>query len=238
MLHITTAHPTPRRSWAPAVARRSRRHGARRIAGAAATATLAAGFVLLTPGAATAHVTVTPDSPTAGGYDVLTFAFSHGCSGSPTTALHIDIPDGLDSVSPTVQPGWEIEVERDPGNGLVTSVVYTTDDPVPDHLRATVTLGVKYAADAPTVLAFPVEQVCAEGATSWSQIADEGQDPHDLDHPAPFVTLAEPVETAGTGADGDDGTSAMPVALGAGGLLTGVAALAVSVLAWRRSGRA
>ncbi|WP_309068685.1 YcnI family protein [Microbacterium sp.] len=222
----------------------------------AAGITLAAGLVLAAPLAASAHVTVTPDAPVAGGYDVLTFAFGHGCDGSPTTALRIDMPDGLDSVTPTIAPGWAIDVERDASNGLVTQVTYTADEPVADDRRATIELGVKYAEDAEETLAFPVEQVCVDGATSWSEIAADGEDPHALDHPAPTVALGEAAST-GHGASASHAHDAsasdetaesseeaaepaadpLPVALGAGGLVAGVAALVVSLLAWRRARR-
>ena len=46
------------------------------------------------PLAASAHVHVNPGTASAGGTETLTFSFSHGCDGSPTTALAIDIPDG------------------------------------------------------------------------------------------------------------------------------------------------
>ncbi|GAA4187440.1 hypothetical protein GCM10022219_00100 [Microbacterium oryzae] len=241
---MTSPTPAPRR-----------RRGLRTIASGA----LAAALVVGAPLAAHAHVTVTPDAPVAGGYDVLTFAFSHGCEDSPTTALVISPPaEGLESVVPTVQAGWSIDVERDPGTGVVDTITYTADEPVPNALRAAVELSVAYSADAPETLAFPVEQLCVDGSTSWSELADEGQDPHDLDSPAPVVTLAPAADDAGHGqhgtsapdaTDGDAGTSAEAGAsadsgsdagawaLGAGGLVAGVAALIVSVLAYRRTGQ-
>lgn len=219
----------------------------RRLGIAAASTALAAGLVLA-PIAASAHVTVTPDAPVAGGHDVLTFAFGHGCDGSPTTALRIDMPEGLDAVTPTIEPGWTIDVERSESNGLVTQVTYTADEPVPDDRRAALELGVQYAADAPATLAFPVEQVCAEGTTAWSEVVAEGEDPHSVDHPAPTVTLA-PADDAGghaahAGAAGDEAAAApasaadsLPTALGAGGLVAGLAALVVAIVAWRRAAR-
>jgi uncharacterized protein YcnI len=216
---------------------------------------LAAGLVLAAPLAASAHVTVTPDAPVAGGYDLLTFAFSHGCDGSPTTALRIDMPEGLDSVTPTIEPGWTIDVQRDEANGLVTQVTYTADQPVPEERRAALELGVKYADDATGTLAFPVEQQCAEGSTSWSELVPEGEDPHSVEHPAPTVTLGEAAAgdehgDAGHEAAADEDAAdaeaaqadaqesdALPIALGAGGLAAGVAALVVAVLAYRRTSR-
>ncbi|MDN3311465.1 YcnI family protein [Microbacterium oryzae] len=236
---MTSLTPAPRR-----------RRGLRALASGA----LAAALVIGAPLAASAHVTVTPDAPVAGGYDVLTFAFSHGCDESPTTALVISPPaEGLESVVPTVQAGWSIDVERDPDTGVVDAITYTADEPVPNALRAAVELSVAYSADAPETLAFPVEQLCVDGSTSWTELADEGEDPHDLDSPAPVVTLAPAAEGADHGtsthdaADGDadvaeeaaaaDGSGVGAWALGAGGLLAGVAALVVSVLAYRRSGQ-
>ncbi|WP_456284856.1 YcnI family protein [Microbacterium sp. JZ101] len=226
---------------APARRPAIRRRGIRLAASGALAAALVAA-----PLAAHAHVTVTPDAPVAGGYDVLTFAFSHGCDDSPTTALVITPPaDGIDSVVPTVQAGWSIDVERDASTGLVQSITYTADEPVPNAMRAAVELSVAYAADAPDTLAFPVEQLCVDGSTSWSEIAEDGEDPHDLEAPAPVVTLAPAAEEDGHAADdattetdaGEADSGAVPVALGAGGLAAGIAALVVSILAYRRTAR-
>lgn len=229
--------------------RRLRRLGVGTIAGLA----LAVGVPL----AASAHVTVTPDAAAAGSYSVLTFAFSHGCDGSPTTSLAIDIPDGIDSLAPEIEPGWTIE-RVGAAEGIPTQVVYTADEPVESGLRATVTLQVKFAEDvAGETLAFPVLQSCADGETDWSELAEAGQDPHDLDAPAPVVTVSEAAEGDAHGADdsaaaeghsaaaGDEtatvesvATSPLPVILGAGGLALGVAALIVALTALRRSRRA
>ena len=79
----------------------------------------------------------------------------------------------------------------------------------------------------------------------------DGEDPHSLDAPAPVVEVvaasadghgehgsadgAEDADTANSDAD-DDAVSAnaLGTALGAGGLVAGIAALVVSVLAYRR----
>ena len=74
------------------------------------TSALAAGTLLAlgAPLAASAHVSVDPSSSAAGSYSVLTFAVSHGCEGSPTTQLTIDIPDAVATATPTVNPGWDV----------------------------------------------------------------------------------------------------------------------------------
>jgi len=221
------------------------------LVGAAAGIALA----VATPLAASAHVTVTPDSATAGRSGVLTFAFSHGCDGSPTTALRIEIPDGITSVTPTITPGWTIDVERGgtDHDGLVEYVTYTADAPVPSGYRAAIELSVGFAEDtAGETLAFPVTQECEQGEVAWAEVAEDGVDPHSLDAPAPLVTVAgaDAVEahSAGHGSDAaaaDDtdattaaqATGAAPAILGAAGLAAGIAALAVSLVALARTRR-
>jgi len=212
------------------------------------------------PLAASAHVHVTPETASAGGTETLAFSFSHGCDGSPTTALAVDIPEGIGNATPVVQGGWTITRELGP-DGVPTRIVYTADAPVEDGLKATVSMDVLFTEEtADSTLAFPVTQTCAEGETAWTQIAEDGEDPHDLDAPAPLVAVGAVAAAdeaghadAGTGtgehaahdgASADaDGTPAAasdaaadPVArwLAAGGLLAGIAALGVVLVRGRR----
>jgi len=200
-------------------------------------------LALAVPGMASAHVGVSPDEIVAGDHGVLTFSFSHGCENSPTTALRITMPEGLASVAPTMDGDWTIDVERG-DDGLVSAVTYTALTPVPTDLRGAVSMSVGLDENTPDSLAFPVVQQCVEGATEWTQLAENGEDPHSLDSPAPVVTVTE----AGAGGHGEhdaaeattDADAApaaadpLPTILGAGGLVAGVAALVVAVLAYRR----
>ena len=239
---MTSAHTTPAR-------RRASRRGTRLAIGAAAGVALAAGVPL----AASAHVHVDPGTASAGATETLTFAFSHGCDGSPTTALVIGIPDGVGNATPIVQGGWTIARETG-ADGVPTEITFTSDAPVDDHLKATVSMDVLVDESAAgTQLAFPVTQLCVEGETAWSEVAEDGQDPHDLASPAPVVEVGPQVDEdadhghADAGADGsghdgaDAGTAtpadaaADPVArwLAAGGLLAGLAALVVVLVRGR-----
>lgn len=207
------------------------------------------------PLAASAHVHVTPETAAAGGTETLTFSFSHGCDGSPTTALAVDIPAGVGNATPVVQGGWTITRELGTA-GVPTRVVYTADTPVEDGFAAAVSMDVLFTeGTAGTTLAFPVTQTCAAGETAWTQIAEDGEDPHDLDAPAPLVAVGAAADDADAGhadADGsghasDDAAaadaeaaasvaSADPVArwLAAGGLAAGIAALVVVLVRGRR----
>ena len=208
--------------------------------------TLAAGLVLASPIAASAHVGVSPDAVEPEGSAVLTFSFTHGCEDSPTTALRITMPDGLTSVSPTVDGAWDIVVER-ADNGLVSAVTYTATTPVPSELRGAASMAVRLGEDAPATLAFPVEQQCETGVNEWIEIADDGADPHDLESPAPVVIVAAGTDGASAsshhdasdaqeaGAEGTVSIDPLSTVLGGAGLLAAVAALVVAVLAYRRS---
>ncbi|GAA1979446.1 hypothetical protein GCM10009718_15300 [Isoptericola halotolerans] len=169
--------------------------------------TLASGLVLAGAGAASAHVSVTPDTTSAGSYALLTFGVPHGCGTSPTTEVAIQIPEEIATVTPSVQAGWEVEKvmedldePQDDGHGgqrteRVAEVVYTTGSPLPADLRDAFELSVKLP-DEPGELIFPAVQTCTEGESAWVQVAQDGQDPHDLDLPAPSFEV-----TAGDGPD-------------------------------------
>ncbi|MGB4136164.1 MAG: DUF1775 domain-containing protein, partial [Microbacterium sp.] len=190
-------------------------------------AAIAVGVAIAAPAAASAHVGVDPDRIPAQESTLLTFSFTHGCKESPTTALRITMPEGVGAVSPTFDSGWDVDVEK-AENGLVTAVTYTAVRPVPIGLRGAVSLAFRPGQDAPQSLAFPIEQRCESGSHEWTQLAEKGQNPHDLDAPAPVVTLlpAEGASAAEHGASGhgEDEQQAgsasadpVPVALGATG---------------------
>lgn len=228
---------------------------ARRLTGrtpALAAAGLLGGALLAfgAPVAASAHVTVDPSDTAAGGYTVLTFAFAHGCEGSPTTALTFDIPDSIQSVSPTLNPNWTIEKIAD--GDRTSQIVYTAVTPIADGYRDTVELSLQLPEDAAgETLAFPVLQSCVEGETNWNELAEDGTEP---ESPAPTVVVTEasgdghgtadasgePTEhDAATGAS-DAATSSSDVVariLGVGGLVVGVVGVVLALAARRpRSG--
>jgi periplasmic copper chaperone A len=171
-------------------------------------ATGLAGGVLLAlaaaPIAASAHVTVTPSGTAAGSSTVLTFAFSHGCEGSPTTALTFDLPESIESVSPTLHPNYTIEKVAD--GDRTAQVVYTAMTPVDDGYRDTIELSVRLPEDAAgETLAFPVLQTCAVGETNWNEIADEGEGEAEPESPAPTIVVTESTGDAhGDGGASDD----------------------------------
>lgn len=161
-------------------------------------------LALAAPMAANAHVTVTPGDAPAGGYAVLDFAFSHGCDGSPTTGLVIDIPEGVESVAPALDPAWTIEKSLD--GERVSQLVYTAGTPVEDGFRSSVEVQIRVPDDAAgSTLEFPVLQQCAEGETAWNETAEGGEEPV---HPAPAIVVTEAVAGGHSGSHGGDAADA------------------------------
>lgn len=237
---------------------------------AAVLGTVGLGLVVGAPFAA-AHVGIENGPVAADSYAVITFSVPHGCDDSPTTVIRINLPENVPTVTPTVNPGWEVATTKealdtpiDLGEGRtlterMTEVTYTAKTPLDPHLRDAFQLSVHIPADAAgTSLVFPVVQECVEGSTAWTMVAEEGQDPHELESPAPSVevvaatahgeeadeeedTTAEASaatdEASGEAADSSEqeGTSGVAVA----GLVTGVLGmlLGAGALVSSRSGK-
>lgn len=227
---------------------------------AAIPLTLGATLVMAAP--ASAHVTISASTTAAGAFTVLTVSVPHGCDGSSTTEVAIQVPEGINAVTPTRNALWEVakELEQlDPpltdahGNELterVATVTYTARSPLPEGYRDAFELSLQLPDDEGATLVFPTIQTCEEGESAWIEVAQDGQAEDDLELPAPSVTIsAAEGEGHGAGeaaaspdaddpdhddAGHDDAGDLGPWALGVGilGLLVGAFAV---VQARRRS---
>jgi uncharacterized protein YcnI len=225
-------------------------------------ATAALGIVALTAGVASAHVDVAPDTTAAGSYAVLTFSVPHGCEGSPTTKVAIQMPADIPQVTPTVNPSWTVEkvseklpepIKDAHGNEIterVSQVVYTARTPLQDGYRDTLALSVQLPEKVGETLTFPVLQTCVKGETAWNETPAEGQDEEELENPAPALTITEASaeghhggaatadeksDAADTKAADDEGDGN---GLAIGGLVAGIGGLALGGLALARSNKA
>ena len=204
--------------------------------GAASVA--AAGLIAASAFSASAHVTISPDKTEAGSYALLTLSIPHGCGSSPTNEVAIQIPEHFTAVTPTVNPGWNVEVvteqlaePTDDGHGgelteRVAEIVYTTDDPLDPEHRDAFVLSAQLPDAAGETLYFPTVQSCVDGEDAWVEIPAEGTDGHDLELPAPAF------EVTASSASSDGGTtpvvSWVALGLGVAGLGLGGAAFARS----------
>jgi uncharacterized protein YcnI/copper(I)-binding protein len=173
-------------------------------------------MALSSAGSALAHASFANAPVPVGSYVAATLQVPHGCDGKATNEVQIKLPEGFISAKPMVKPGWEIEViTGDYQNSYDNHGKEVKSGPVeirfkngdlPDNFYDTFTVYGKVAAGDPaTDLAFPTIQLCGtDGKVAWDQIAAPGQDPHELDGPAPVLKLvaAEEDPHAGHGAHG------------------------------------
>lgn len=153
------------------------------------------------------HVVLETPRAAAGSYYEAVFRVPHGCDGAPTTAITVEIPDGVLAVKPRPMPTWTVRTQR----GLYKSgyelhgrtvhegvvAVTWTGGPLSDDFYDKFSFVAKLPSAAPgTRLVFPVVQRCADATVTWSQVAEKGQDPHSLEHPAPVLELV-PTDHAG-----------------------------------------
>jgi len=183
---------------------------------------VAAVGVALVASPASAHVTVTPSETAAGSYTVLTVSVPHGCDGSATTEVSIQIPQEILAVTPTLNPGWQTpekvmaklakpvkDAHGEEVTERVAEVVYKAKTPLPDGLRDTFELSLQLPKTPGKTLTFPAVQKCEKGETAWVQVPAAGQKADDLEHPAPsFVVTAAEGEHGDTAAAGNTAAAA------------------------------
>jgi periplasmic copper chaperone A len=201
---------------------------------AAATGAL----TLALAGTAGAHVTANPGEAPSDGYATLDFEIGHGCEESPTTQLRIKVPPSVPSVTPSRHPLWDlstkegrkekVELHGETITRGVSEVTYTARQPLPPDRLDAVRMSVRLPAgkEGESVY-FPTIQRCEQGQTRWIQIPAEGENPDELEEPAPAVVLTAPEggdggggakDGAGSGHGGDTQPAAnMPAASAGGG---------------------
>ncbi|HVL99237.1 MAG TPA: YcnI family protein [Egibacteraceae bacterium] len=155
-----------------------------------------------------AHVTINPQEAAADSYARFAFRVGHGCEGSPTTEVAVQIPPGVVSVKPELVPGWEyetvvgelsepVELHGEEITEGVQEVRWFGGPPIPDEAFQEFGLSVRLPDAAGDILYFPVAQRCGEGEHAWIERPDEGRPDEELEEPAPGLLL-----TAGGGHGG------------------------------------
>jgi uncharacterized protein YcnI len=144
-----------------------------------------------------AHVSIEPAQAPAGGVHKISLRVMHGCDGSPTVALRVQIPPGVGSVRAQPKPGWTLSIARsqesDPAHAghaamateRVSEVVWSGGS-LPDEQFDEFNLVMKLPASPGTVLAVPVVQECGTGRLSW------------IEPPAPAGSTTRPKQPAPT----------------------------------------
>lgn len=148
------------------------------------TALLLSGLVVsLAAGPASAHVTLDRKEVPIGSFYKAVLTVPHGCDGSPTVKIAVQIPEGVISVKPMVKAGWTISITRGayarPYSFLhgarftegPKEVVWSGGN-LPDAYFDEFALQTFIAGELTpgTTLYFPVIQTCEKGEHRWIQI--------------------------------------------------------------------
>jgi uncharacterized protein YcnI len=166
------------------------------VATAIATAALAAST-------ASAHITLENREATIGSSYKAVFVVPHGCAGSATVKIRVQIPEGVIGVKPMPKPGWNVEAIKGKYAGDydfhgarlsegVKEVVWSggrlPDDNYDEFVISTFLTG---TLKPNTTLYFPTVQECEQGISRWIEIPAEGDAAHghDSKSPAPGVRL-------------------------------------------------
>ena len=165
-------------------------HVRRTLARLGATAGAAGLLTLGLAAPASAHVTVTPSDTAAGAFVVLTFSVPHGCEGSPTTGITIQVPEEILSVTADPQPavrGGEVRgPARRAGRGRPRQQHHRAGRRGDLHRlgpRCPTASATRSSSpcSCPTPrarrCAFPVIQTCEKGETAWVGDAGRGAGP-------------------------------------------------------------
>jgi len=181
-------------------------------------------------GMANAHSSLDQSEAAAGSRYKAVIRIPHGCDGKATTAVKVELPEGFVSAQPQPKAGWKVETAKgdyaqsykihgkDVTSGL-KQVTWSEGELPSDFYDEFVVVGQLAKFDKDTTLSFPVTQFCGtDDSVAWTEIAADGQDPHDLKHPAPqllVLAAASADEHAGHGGHGSHGDHAStPIKLG------------------------
>src|ERR1700683_1846616 len=67
-------------------------------------------LAMLAPSSASAHITLENRQATIGSSYKAVFAVPHGCAGSATVKIRVQIPEGVIAAKPMPKAGWNVEL--------------------------------------------------------------------------------------------------------------------------------
>ena len=149
-------------------------------------------------GPAGAHVVMAPAEAMAGSYYAGEFRIGHGCGEAATTAVRIEVPDGVLTARPRPKPGWTIEIERVPlakpvvtegkeQRDRVSAITWHGSLPADQFDGFGVMLKLPKGHSGPIYL--PVRQSCGTESIVWNEIPAAGRSWGSLKNPAPMLTI-------------------------------------------------
>ena len=134
-----------------------------------------------------AHVVLSQTSFEAGSRFAAFFKVEHGCDGSPTLSLRVEIPDGVTVLEVPPKDGWTINAERVKGRIDAVSWRGRLEAGAKDQFGLLLQLPARTGA-----LYFPTVQRCAKGEMRWTSTPASAQVASKVVGPAPVVQLTPP----------------------------------------------
>ena len=177
---------------------------------------LAIALSLSLPSLAFAHVVVTPDSVETGAWQTFSISVPNE-KDIPTTRLVLKIPAQISHVSPTVQPGFSIKIEKG-SDDIVKSITWSGN--IPAGQRAEFTFSAQAPAEV-TKLNWKADQYYADGSIAkWEQTPTA-----DSANPYSVTSVVDDTNQATVGPSRSSGLaiylSVAALALSIGGLFIG-----------------
>ena len=134
---------------------------------------------------ASAHVSLVEPRAEAGKPYTAVLRIGHGCEGTATTAVAVQVPAGLGNVTPVARPGWAASLRQ----GVATWTALGKEAALPDGERGEFTLAGATAPQVPGALWLKVQQTCERGSHDWSQVPAQGTSTAALKSPAVLLDV-------------------------------------------------
>jgi len=153
-------------------------------------------------GKASAHITLEGEQAAADSSYKAVLRVPHGCEGAATTAVRVQIPEGLIVAKPMPKAGWNIELKEgdyaksydyfgDPVAKGVKEIAWTGGN-LSDKFYDEFVFRVRITGFAPgTKIYLPVVQECGTAVDRWIEIPEAGKSEDDYEYPAPGFTVIE-----------------------------------------------
>lgn len=145
-----------------------------------------------------AHVVLETPVAFTGSYFKAVFKVSHGCDGSPTKQVIIDVPWGFRGAKPMVKPNWDIKTQREKLQNPYTSHGKTIAEDVAKIEWKNGNLPSEFydefviVGQAPMVVGqyyWKVTQICEAGKLEWIEVPVEGKTLKDYKNPAVLLKV-------------------------------------------------
>jgi uncharacterized protein YcnI/copper(I)-binding protein len=162
---------------------------------------LAATFIGFAIPPAAAHVSLATREATPNRQYKAVLQVPHGCDGAATTAVRVQIPEGVIAVKPMPKAGWTLSTTRgaydksyeNHGRKVsegVKEIVWSGGALSDEHFDEFIFTAVVATDGGPAkVVYFPTVQQCTKGEAAWTQIPSAQQAAGDLKKPAPALRI-------------------------------------------------